>query len=88
MRAATRDRVAVTSVPDEGPAPDHVVTRSHLLPEEAAAGSADPEAQAEAILTESLERTYAPHDPPDGDDDPGRLDSAEDHEHRRSEDTV
>ena len=32
----------------------------HLLPEELAAGSADPEAQAEAILAESDERTHYP----------------------------
>jgi hypothetical protein len=32
----------------------------HLLPEEVAAGSANPEAQAEAILAESDERTAAP----------------------------
>ena len=32
----------------------------HLLPEELAAGSADPEAQAEAILAESDERTLHP----------------------------
>jgi len=32
----------------------------HLLPEELTAGSADPEAQAEAILAESDERTHYP----------------------------
>jgi len=31
--------------------------RSHLLPEEAAVGSDDPEAQAEAILADSDDRT-------------------------------
>ncbi|MFG1608870.1 hypothetical protein [Actinoplanes sp. NPDC049265] len=31
-----------------------------LLPEERAAGSADPQAQAEAILADSDEREYAP----------------------------
>jgi hypothetical protein len=34
--------------------------RAHLLPEEAAAGSADPAGQAEAILAESEERTIDP----------------------------
>ncbi len=38
--------------------------RSDLLPEEAAAGSDDPEAQARAILEESDERTDHPEDPP------------------------
>ncbi|MCI4062310.1 hypothetical protein MRQ36_06935 [Micromonospora sp. R77] len=32
---------------------DRVESRAHLLPEEAAVGSDDPEAQAEAILAES-----------------------------------
>jgi hypothetical protein len=32
---------------------ERIESRAHLLPEEAAAGSADPEAQADAILTES-----------------------------------
>lgn len=39
-------------VPDE-----HVSTRADLLPEEKEAGSDDPEAQAEAVLAESEERT-------------------------------
>jgi hypothetical protein len=37
-----------------------VAERSHLLPEEEAAGSDDPMSQAEAILQESLERTDDP----------------------------
>ncbi len=37
-----------------------IAERSHLLPEEEAAGSADPAAQAEAILLESEERTIDP----------------------------
>jgi hypothetical protein len=41
---------------DEHSEADRVETRSHLLPEEAAVGSDDPEAQAEAILTESDDR--------------------------------
>jgi hypothetical protein len=35
---------------------DRVATRASLLPEEIAAGSADPEAQAEAILADSDRR--------------------------------
>ncbi|TDC25844.1 hypothetical protein E1211_30625 [Micromonospora sp. 15K316] len=38
---------------DEQSELDRVESRAHLLPEEKAAGSDDPEAQAEAILTES-----------------------------------
>ncbi|MFC3500954.1 hypothetical protein ACFOOK_08265 [Micromonospora krabiensis] len=38
---------------DEQNDQDRVESRAHLLPEEAAVGSDDPEAQAEAILTES-----------------------------------
>ena len=43
----------------DAPTPDdeRVVSRSELLPEEKAAGSDDPEAQAEAILAESDERS-------------------------------
>ena len=41
-------------------AEDRVETRAELLPEERAAGSDDPEAQAEAILDESDERTEHP----------------------------
>jgi hypothetical protein len=42
--------------------PDHerVVERSHLLPEEAAAGSEDPQRQAETILEDSDRRTEQP----------------------------
>jgi len=39
---------------------DRVEDRAHLLPEELAAGSADPEAQAAAILAESDERVADP----------------------------
>ena len=57
-----------TSAPDSAPdavadaeaADRHVESRAELLPEERAAGSDDPEAQAEAILAESLERTEHP----------------------------
>lgn len=46
--------------PAEDPTEDRVETRAELLPEERAAGSDDPEAQAEAILGESDERTEHP----------------------------
>jgi hypothetical protein len=42
------------------PEEDAVGTRAHLLPEEVAAGSDDPGAQAEAILEESQDRTLHP----------------------------
>jgi len=43
----------------------HVASRAELLPEELAVGSDDPQAQAEAILLESEERTEHP-DPDSG----------------------
>ncbi|QNG38184.1 hypothetical protein F1C76_17860 [Geodermatophilaceae bacterium NBWT11] len=52
----------------------NVETRADLLPEERAAGSADPEAQAAAILAESEERTLHP--------------DADEGGHRTSEETV
>jgi hypothetical protein len=39
---------------------DRAETRSRLLPEERAVGSADPEEQAKQVLRESEERTDAP----------------------------
>ena len=42
------------------PDPEAVKHRAELLPEEQAVGSADPEAQAAAILEESRERTEVP----------------------------
>ena len=50
--------------PSEPTAPDEdsVGGRAHLLPEELAVGSADPEKQAEVILRESAERTEHPED--------------------------
>jgi hypothetical protein len=39
---------------------ERIESRSELLPEEKQAGSDDPEAQAEAILSESDERTDHP----------------------------
>ena len=44
----------------QSPDDDRVETRAELLPEEEAAGSDDPHAQAEAILEESDERTEDP----------------------------
>ena len=44
----------------EAPDNDRIEQRAELLPEELAAGSDDPEAQAEAILQESDERTDDP----------------------------
>ena len=52
----------------------NVETRADLLPEERAAGSVDPEAQAAAILAESEERTLHP--------------DADEGGHRTSEETV
>jgi hypothetical protein len=43
------------------PVDDHrIAERAHLLPEEIAAGSDDPERQAEAILEDSERRTLEP----------------------------
>ena len=41
---------------------DRIQERAELLPEEAAAGSEDPEGQAEAILEDSDERTDYPEE--------------------------
>ena len=46
----------MTEEPDE----QRVASRQNLLPEEIAAGSDDPSAQAEAILEDSDERTEDP----------------------------
>lgn len=43
-----------------GPDEDRITARAELLPEELAAGSDDPQAQARAILDESDERTEQP----------------------------
>ena len=65
--------VSDVSDPDLG---DRAVReRSELLPEEQAAGSADPLAQAEAILAESRERTE--HPDPDASSQSGRRRSDE-----------
>jgi hypothetical protein len=65
---------AVTSGPEQPP-PDAVVERSELLPEELAVGSDDPQAQAEQILEESVDRTD--HPDPDASTQSGRRSSAE-----------
>ena len=60
--------------PDDLPA-DAVDERADLLPEERAAGSADPQAQAEEILAESVDRTE--HPDPDASTQSGRRKSAD-----------
>ncbi|MFP5347221.1 MAG: hypothetical protein ACLGIA_09350 [Actinomycetes bacterium] len=62
---------------EHDPTSEHVEVRSQLLPEERAVGSDDPEAQAEAVLEESAERTE--HPDPDASSQSGR---------RRSEETL
>jgi len=52
--------VGSLSTMSQTPDDDRVETRAELLPEEEAAGSDDPHAQAEAILEESDERTEDP----------------------------
>jgi hypothetical protein len=70
------------------PGEDEITARAHLLPEEeAAGGSADPRAQAEAILDESEDRVNAPSYAPTDGAGPERED-VEVHEHRRSEDVA
>jgi len=49
-------RPGMSNMPDE----DDVTSRAELLPEEVAAGSDDPQAQAMVILEESHERTADP----------------------------
>jgi hypothetical protein len=61
------------SEPD--PQTRHVDERAELLPEEQAAGSADPHAQAAAVLEESQDRTE--HPDPDGSTQSGRRASAD-----------
>jgi hypothetical protein len=46
----------------ETPDDDRIESRGHLLPEEVAAGSDDPERQAEVILEDSDERTAEPEE--------------------------
>jgi hypothetical protein len=70
------------------PRDDEVATRAHLLPEEeAAGGSADPEAQAEAVLKESEDREHALLPIPEGEQG-ARPEDPDDREHRRSEETA
>ena len=58
MEKPTAPRVVPT--PDPTPAEDDVASRAELLPEEERAGSDEPIDQADAILTESAERTLDP----------------------------
>ena len=60
---------------EEDPQQRHVDERAELLPEELAAGSADPQAQAAAVLEESQDRTD--HPDPDASTQSGRRTSAE-----------
>ena len=48
-----------------GPDDERVHSRAELLPEERAAGSDDPEAQAAAVLADSDDRTEVPNAAPD-----------------------
>jgi len=72
-RSASGYLVVVTT-PDDLPA-DAVDERADLLPEERAVGSADPQAQAEEILAESVDRTE--HPDPDDSTQSGRRSSAD-----------
>ena len=65
----------MSQTPDEFPDRDHVESRAKLLPEERAAGSADPRAQAAAVLEESEDRTE--HPDPDASTQSGRRASSE-----------
>lgn len=62
-RPAVGYRARMSETP-EHPTPDEdrVESRAELLPEERRTGSADPHAQAEAILEESDERTADPEE--------------------------
>lgn len=51
--------------PDRDADAERVHSRAELLPEERAAGSDDPEAQAAAVLADSDERTEVPGAAPD-----------------------
>lgn len=64
----------LVTLPDDLPA-DAVGERADLLPEERAAGSADPQAQAEEILAESVGRTE--HPDPEAGTQSGRRTSAD-----------
>ena len=50
----------MTSDAEDAAQERHVQTRAALLPEERAAGSDDPHAQAEAVLADSEDRTENP----------------------------
>lgn len=63
------------SVPTPDPQQRHVDERAELLPEEQAVGSDDPQAQAAAVLAESVDRTE--HPDPDASTQSGRRASAD-----------
>ncbi len=77
MSTAPQDERPHDERPQDEPPADAVAERAELLPEELAAGSDDPRAQAEEILEESMERTE--HPDPDESTQSAR---------RHSEDTV
>ncbi len=56
---------ANSAVVEDGADPEAVRSRAALLPEEQAVGSDDPQAQAQVILEESLQRTEVPGAAPD-----------------------
>ena len=57
---ASPDAMPAHGGDDDGTAARHVASRAELLPEERAAGSDDPQAQAKVILEESEEHTEHP----------------------------
>ena len=57
---ASPDAMPAPGGDDHGTAARHVASRAELLPEERAAGSDDPQAQAKVVLEESEERTEQP----------------------------
>jgi hypothetical protein len=63
------------NVPTPDPEQRHVEERAELLPEEHAAGSADPRAQAAVVLQESEDRTE--HPDPDASTQSGRRTSSD-----------
>jgi hypothetical protein len=69
------DRPGDDQAGDDRPGEEQRRERAQLLPEEQAVGSDDPQAQAEAILRESAERTERPD--PDDSSQSGRRASDE-----------
>jgi hypothetical protein len=77
MLARAPGMVSGMTQQEPDPQERHLAERADLLPEERAAGSSDPLAQAAAVLEESQDRTE--HPDPDASTQSGR---------RRSEDTA